>query len=107
MATVVFEFEQPKTCHDCPLLYGYYDDFIGKDRWQCKALKGSVDGVYERRWVSCPLKKSKDFIPIEWIKNVWLKDRNNSGVIEFWPQPTFEDVMSWLIKAWRRENEID
>lgn len=46
-------------------------------------------------------------IPIEWIKNVWLKNPNNQGTIEFFPQPTFEDVMGWLIEDWEKENETN
>ena len=48
-------------------------------------------------------------IPIEWIRNVWLKQYQ--GVIEPYPllplSTTFEDVMDWLIEDWRNENETN
>ena len=44
-------------------------------------------------------------IPIEWIKNVWLKRPENQGEIEFFPPVTFEVVMNWMIKEWEKENE--
>ena len=46
-------------------------------------------------------------IPIEWIKNVWLKKSENQGEIEFFPTPTFEVVMNWLIDDWEKENETN
>ena len=44
-------------------------------------------------------------IPIEWIKNVWLKNPDNQGEIDFFPPATFEVVMNWLIEDWEKENE--
>lgn len=47
----------------------------------------------------------KKAIPIEWIKNVWLKNPENQGEIDFFPPATFEVVMNWLIEDWEKENE--
>lgn len=47
-------------------------------------------------------------IPIEWIKEVWLKREENIGDIEtYCPTPTFAVVMNWLIKDWEAENEAN
>ena len=46
-------------------------------------------------------------IPIEWIKNVWLKNPDNQGEIDFFPPATFEVVMNWLIEDWEKENETN
>ena len=47
----------------------------------------------------------KKAIPIEWIKNVWLKNPDNQGEIDFFPPATFEVVMNWLIEDWEKEND--
>ena len=57
--------------------------------------------------IVCVEKYIKNAVPVEWIRNNWLKRNDYQGTIEFFPQPTFEDVMNWLIEDWEAERGAD
>ena len=68
-------------------------DYYGKD----------AEDLYNA--IVCVEKYIKNAIPIEWIKNVWLKNPDNQGEIDFFPPATFEVVRNWLIEDWEKEND--
>ena len=77
----------------------------------CKMVYGDYV-CYNRNWLMKHLPMELDIlrgkaIPIEWIKNVWLKNPDNQGEIDFFPPATFEVVMNWLIEDWEKENARD
>ena len=63
-----------------------------------------VTSIFQEGYIKGFENGRKGAIPIEWIRNNWLKRNDNQGTIEFFPQPTFEVVMNWLIEDWEKEN---
>lgn len=85
------------------------DKFLGdmfdlyiENRWSPRDIHFSLLDV--RGNIDSPEYEVKA-IPIEWIKNVWLKESENQEKLGFSPSALFEAVVNWMIEDWEKENE--